>query len=93
MENQLNSTLKRSLTSVRTSPYGNATVNYDKIRNQQAYFKSIRNLYFEEDVSSITLENNPNHFYSAFDRRSTQQCNQELYFHEIVVSSLRLELF
>ena len=67
---------------------GVPVVEYSTSSNTQLYFKTIQNLHFDQDGPLIKLDN----YYLVFDLTSTQQCNQEHYYPEIVEAPIRIVL-
>ena len=83
---------KRNLKKVRVLRNGVPVVEYSTSSNTQLYFKTIQNLHFDQDGPLIKLDNYENHYYLVFDLTSTLQCNQEIYYPEIVGAPIRVEL-
>ena len=83
---------KHNLRTVRLLRNGVPIVQYNTQDNTQVYYKTLQSLLFDRDGPEITLDNYANHFYLVFDLTSTQQCNHDVYYPEIVGAPICLEL-
>ena len=69
---------------VRLIRNGVPIVEYNTQDNTQVYYKTLQSLQFDRDGPQITLENYENNFCLVFDLTSTQQCNHDVCYPEVV---------
>ncbi len=83
---------KQKLRMVRLFRNGVPIVEHNTQDNTQVNYKTLQSLHFDRDGPEITLDNYANHFYLVFDLTSTQQCDHDVYYPEIVGAPIKLEL-
>ena len=80
------------ISNVRIVRNGVPVIDYNTIDSTQVFVKTINSLHFDRDGPLINLSNYNNHFFMVFDLTSTQESQSEVYYPEVVGSSLKLEL-
>ena len=83
---------KHNLRSIRIVRSSHVVVDMVTTDNVQSYITTMRALKFDEDGPGIPLEEYPAHFVQVFDL-TTQEADVQILYPDVVVASLRLDLY
>lgn len=66
-------------------------VNYNN--NSRAYITTMEALKYNDDGPAVAYDDYDNHFVNVCDLTSMQEANVQMYYPDVVASSLRIELY
>ena len=80
------------LRQIRILIGGQPIVDFDAADNCRLYVTTMKAMNFQDDISSIRIDNFKDHFVLVFDLTSMQDATENCYYPELVGEPLRLEL-
>ena len=80
------------LRQIRILRGGQPTVHFDTADNCRLYVTTMKAMNFQDDIPSIPIDDNKDHYVVVFDLRSMQDAAEKCHYPELVGEQLRLEL-
>ena len=80
------------LRQIRKFRGGQPIVDYDTSDNCRLYVTTMKAMNFQDDITSIPIDNFQDHYVLVFDLTSMQDATEHCHYLELVGEPLRLEL-
>ena len=80
------------LRQIRILRRGQPIVDFDAAENCRLYITTMKEMIFQDDITSIPIDNFKNHYVLVFDLTSMQDATETFQYPELVGEPLRLEL-